>query len=160
MRSFLKVIMVFALLTSALLGLSGCEQIKSMIAPPPKIKHVPISAKVAAPGAQVTPALKNVPANVPLWPGAGVEKASTTKSSNGDSWSATLTTTDGYQDVLAGTAKGFQDAGWTVSSANISSSEASSSILTVSSTGAEGLVTVIERPNGVTGIGYLITGTK
>ena len=148
------------LLAWALLGLSGCGSIKAMVTPPPKIQHVTISAKVASPGAQVTPALTNVPSNVPLWPGAAVEKKRIKGPANGDSWSATLTTTDPYQDVLAGTAKGFQDSGWTVAAVNVSSSDASSSVLTVSSTGAEGVVTVTQRPNGVTGIVYVITRAK
>ena len=153
-----RAILVFALVTALALGVTGCAQIEKAIAPAPTINHVTIKAKVAAPGAAIVGTLKQkLPADLPLWPGSGVTKEHLTKGTNGDSWSATFTTTDPYNDVLVGTAKGFQDASWQVAEQDLSSANASVTVLTISSSAAEGVVTISARPDKTTQIGYVIT---
>ncbi|MDR3686972.1 MAG: hypothetical protein P4L93_08465 [Coriobacteriia bacterium] len=153
-----RTILSLALVAALALGLTGCDQIKKALAPPPTINHVTIKAKVAAPGAAIVGTLKQkLPASLPLWPGSGVMKERLTKGSNGDSWSATFTTSDPYNDVLSGTAKGFQDASWQVMQQDVSSADASVTVLTVSSSAAEGVVTITAQPDKSTQIGYVIT---
>ena len=153
-RTVLSVLLVGILA----LGLTGCDQIEKAIAPAPKITHVTVAAKVAAPGAKTTPALKHVPSHVPLWPDSGVYRTErVTKGSNDESWSTTLSTSDPYQDVVDGTAKGFQDAGWQVMQQDVSSTDASITVLTVSSSSGEGDVTVTAQKDHTTQVGYVVT---
>jgi len=153
-----RAILTVALISALALGVTGCDQIKKAIAPAPKINHVTIKAKVAAPGAAIAGALKQkIPDNLPLWPGSGVMKERLTKGSNGDSWSATFNTFDPYNDIVSGTAKGFQDASWQVMQQDVSSADASITVLTVSDSAAEGVVTITAQPDKSTQIGYVIT---
>lgn len=158
----LRSVLSVALIAVLCVGITGCAQIEKAIAPPPKIKHVVIAAKVAAPNAQIVGVLKKgVPSNLPLWPGSGVMKERLTKGVNGNSWSATLGTADPYQDVVNGTAKGFEDAGWQVMQQDVSSIGASSTVLTVSSSTGEGVVTITAEKDKTTQIGYVIAvGSK
>jgi hypothetical protein len=150
--------MSVALVAVLAMGVTGCDQIKKAITPPPKVTRVAVAAKVAAPNAKIVGTLKQkLPDNLPLWPGSGVMKERLTKGSNGDSWSATFTSADPYTDVVNGTAKGFQDASWQVMQQDVSSVDASITVLTVSSQAAEGVVTVTAQPDKSTQIGYVIT---
>jgi hypothetical protein len=83
-----------------------------------------------------------------------------TKGTNGNSWSATFTSSDPYSEIVAGTAKGFQDASWQVMQQDVSSPEATITVLTVGSSGSEGVVTVTAQPDKTTQIGYVITTSK
>jgi hypothetical protein len=151
-------ILSIALVAVVAIGMTGCAQIKQAITPAPKVNHVTIAAKVATPGAKIAGTLKQkVPENLPLWAGSGVIKERVTKGTNGDSWSASFETADPYADVLNGTAKGFQDANWQVAQQDVSSSDTTITVLTVSSSTAEGVVTITAEPTKRTQIGYVIT---
>jgi hypothetical protein len=154
-------IVSIALIAVLALGLAGCEQIKKAIAPPPTINQVTIKAKVAAPDAKIvgTYAAK-APANLPVWPDSTLVKDRVTNGANGKSWSATFASTDLYDDIVLGTAKGFQDASWQVMQQDVSSAEASVTVFTVSSSDGEGVVTVTAQPDKTTQIGYVITSAK
>jgi len=149
-----------ALLAAAVaFGLFGCDAIKKAITPAPIIKHVAIAPKVGQPGATVVGSLKaGAPANLPLWEGSNVLRSGTTKSDVGSSWSAILSTTDEYQDVVKGMAVGFQRSGWQVQEAeDAGSGEASATALTVSGPSAMGVVTISVTKDKTTRIGYLMT---
>jgi hypothetical protein len=141
--------------------LSGCSQIENAIKPPPTIKHVKISAKVGTPDAALHGAVKpGAPANTPLWEGAGVIKTKTSKSDLGNSWIVTLDTGDPYDVVVAGMATGFQNAGWQVASQDESTAESSATVLTVSSSDGQGVVTISTQPDKSTHIDYVMTSNK
>jgi hypothetical protein len=155
---FVPTVVLIAVLA---MGLTGCEQIKKAITPPPTIKRVTIAAKVAAPDAKIVGTLKKkVPVNLPLWPGSGVMKEKLTKGANGDSWSATFTSGDPYDDIVNGTAKGFQDASWQVVQQDVSSPDTTITVLTVNSSDGEGVVTITAEPDNSTQIGYVITTSE
>jgi hypothetical protein len=155
-------IVSIALIATLALGLTGCEQIKKAITPPPTINQVTIKAKVASPDATIVGTFaEKVPANLPVWPDSTLLRDAVTKGSNGKSWSATFESKDLYDDIVTGTAKGFQDASWQVMQQDISSAEASVTVFTVSSGDAEGVVTVTAQPDKTTTrIGYVITTAK
>ncbi|HEY5540452.1 MAG TPA: hypothetical protein VIL41_03250 [Coriobacteriia bacterium] len=159
----LRSVLSVALIAALGLSLTGCAQIMKAITPAPKINHVTIAAKVAAPGAPTTPKLVSVPSNLPVWPDSSVVKgrvnknAKVIKGANGTSWSVSLATHDSYQDVVNGTAKGFLDAKWQVMQQDVSSAETSVTVLTVSSQTCQGVVTVSAEPDKTTQIGYVIT---
>ena len=157
----LKPALSFVLIATLGLSLTGCAQVMKAITPAPKVNHVTIAAKVAAPGASITGKLaKDAPANLPLWPGSAVMRSRVTKGSTGNSWSAMLVTSDSYAEIVSGTAKGFQDAGWQVAEQDVSSADASSTVLTVMSSGGEGVVTIAPWREKMTQIDYVITTSK
>ena len=81
----------------------------------PEPTTVTVEATVAAVGASVEGTLtKGFPDTLPLWPGATVTKSKTTKTPQGTSYSAILTTPDPYADVLAGVGEGLKQADWKV----------------------------------------------
>jgi hypothetical protein len=156
MRS--RSILVVALLSALAVAATGCDSITKMLNPPPVVTHVKVEAKVGKPGATLRGKLKpGAPADLPLWEGAGVTKNSVTKSSVGVAWSATLTTTDPYDDVAKGMAVGFQRANWQVELQDVSSTEGSTTVLTVMGGSATGIVTIAAQKNNTTRIGYVIT---
>lgn len=160
-----KVLLALPLAGALLVGVAGCatvqKTVQKVITPPTKVVHVSIPAKVAAPGAKVTGKLaKGAPSDLPLWPGSTVTKSRVKKSRAGKVWSATFTTTDLYQRVLDGVAKGFENAGWIVEATDASTAEASSTALTVSSSGGAGIVTITSQPDKSTQMAYVVTVQK
>jgi hypothetical protein len=140
---------------------AGCEQIKSAIAPPPKVNHVTIAAKVASPGAPIQGTVKKgAPSSLPFWEGAGVLHTRLVKSEAGNSWQATLATADPYDEVVAGMATGFQNAGWQVESQDASSGNTSATVLTVIGPQGSGVVTIATQKDKSTHIDYVITTSK
>ncbi len=132
--------------------LSGCTRLEAMFMPEPKV--VTIEATVAAPGASVVGDLASwMPEGTPLWPGSRVEDSQATKTA----YNLTLVTPDPYADVLAGTAKGFEDAGWDAVQAEEGQEGARTAVLTVSNSTHEGLVTLAENADGTVTITYVLT---
>jgi hypothetical protein len=155
-----RTILVLCLLAAAA-SLGGCKTIVNAIKPTPTVKHVSIEAKVGSPSASIQGTLKpGAPANLPLWDGAGVLKTKTSKSDMGNSWLATLTTADPFNVVVAGMATGFQNTGWQVESQDLSSAGASTTVITVSSSAADGVVTITSQKDNSTHIDYVMTTGK
>jgi hypothetical protein len=145
------------LLVAASLAAGGCDFIKKQA---PTITRVTVAAKIGVPGAGVQGELrKGTPENLPLWEGASVLRSDVIKSDAGNSWSATLRTTDPYVDVMKGMVVGFQKAGWQVESQDTASTEGSTTVLTVSSASDMGIVTITAQKDQSTRIGYAITRT-
>jgi hypothetical protein len=139
---------------------SGCDRIEEALKPDPVVKKVTIEPKVGKPGAALQGALKSpAPADLPLWEGAVVQRNKVTKSSAGDSWFATLTTSDSYADVAKGMAVGFQRASWQVQLQDVSATDASSTVLAVTGANASGVVTVSTWKDNLTQINYVITSS-
>ena len=156
MRS--RSIAVLGLLGVLAVSAGGCQVLKA-ITPPAIIKHVTISAKVGTPDAKIVGTLKKgYPSNLPLWDGAGVVKNHVVKSHAGNSWSATLSTGDTYADVVKGMAAGFEKQGWTVETQDLASTGTSMTVLTVSGSTGQGVVTIAAQKDHTTQIGYVITG--
>jgi hypothetical protein len=153
---------LFALLLAAFsLMASGCDSITQMLNPPPVVTHVKIEAKVGKPGVSLRGTLKpGAPTDLPLWEGAGVTRNVVTKSRAGVAWSATLTTADPYDDVVKGMAVGFQRASWQVELQDVTSTEGSTTVLTVASGSATGIVTIAAQKDSTTRIGYVMTSAK
>ena len=156
MRS--RLILWCVLVAVVALPLSGCDAVTKAITPPAIIKHVTVQAKVGQPGAQIQGTLKpGAPSNLPLWEGAAVVKSNIVKSKLGKSWSAILTTTDPYDDVVRGMAVGFQRTGWQVESQDVSSAEGSTTVLAVTGSSATGMVTIAVEKDKTTQISYVIS---
>lgn len=155
-----RVLAALAVAVLVVASTTGCAQIVDALKPAPIINHVTIAAKVAKPGAALQGTLKSAPADLPLWEGAIVQRNTVTKSSAGKSWSAMFLTADAYSDVSAGTAAGFQKAGWQVETSDLSSAGASTTVLTVSSQSADGVVTISTKKAGETQLDYVLTLSK
>ena len=128
-----RTIPTLTLLVALGAAMTGCSQVQQAMAPKPKINKVTIEAKVAAPGAAVGGKLTGgAPETLPLWPGATVVRSKATKTPQGTTWTATLSTPDPYRDVLNGVGVGFQRAKWEVAAQDMTSGNTSSTVLTVS----------------------------
>lgn len=153
LRSLIAIVLLGAVAMSA----TGCQKVLDVLTPPAIVKTVTVKAKVGAPDAQVTGKLKSgYPSNLPLWAGAAVLKSAVVKSDVGDSWSATLSTPDPYNDVVNGMVTGFQKQGWTAEQADITSSGASTTVITIASDTGSGVVTIVAKKDNTTNIGYVI----
>jgi uncharacterized protein YceK len=143
-----------ALLVAALpFALSGCGALTKALTPAPKV--VTQEATMAVAGAKVSGELaKDMPAGMPLWPGATVEKTNSGKVPGGISWSATLHTQDAFNDVYKGVGAGMQKAGWTVEVA--SSEPSASAVFNVSGTSGAGSVAIMAGADGGSSIDYVI----
>lgn len=151
-------ILSLTVLVAVAVSTSGCDAIKKAVVPAPIITHETIAAKIGQPGAAVRGKLRpGIPANLPLWDGAAVLRSDVIKSDAGNSWSATLSTTDPYSDVMKGMAVGFQKAGWQVETQDTTSTEGSTTVLTVSGSSGVGVVTIAALKDKSTRIGYAIT---
>ena len=151
-----------ALAAAAVIVLSGCS-VKSAVDEQltPEPKTVTVEATVAAVGAPIDGTLtEGFPDTLPMWPGAKVTKSKTTKTPQGTSYSAILSTPDPYADVLAGVGEGLKQAGWDVEATDATTPEQSVSILTISNDNAEGIVTVSQMPKKPTRIEFVITPKK
>jgi len=154
MRADLIIIATSAVALS--LSLSGCANVGTMVAAKPRV--VSREATVGAVGASVKGALADgFPANVVLWPGAEITSSAVAKTPQGENWSATLLTKDAYEPVREGMAVGLQKAGWTVESQNFGTSKDPGSMLTITRSGAEGLVTLSRTAEKRTSIEIDIT---
>lgn len=145
-------LLAFPIVIAVAAGLSGCARLEAVFTPKPKV--VTIEATVAAPGAAVNGDLASwMPEGTPLWPGATVADSQATRTA----YNLTLVTNDPYVDVLAGTAKGFEDAGWEVVQTEEGETGARTAVLTVSNSTHEGLVTLAEESGGTVTITYVLT---
>ena len=154
--------MTVALAAVVALVLSGCSvksSIDERLAPPPTT--VTIEATVAAVGAPIDGTLtKGFPDTLPMWPGAKVTKSKATKTPQGTSYSAALTTPDPFDDVLAGVGTGLEEGDWKVEATDASTSEATVTILMISNDDADGIVTISQTPDKPVRIEYVITPKK
>lgn len=149
-RSLIGIILLGALA----LPLGGCAQLTAAFKPEPKI--VTQEATVAVVGAAVSGKLEaDMPEGLPLWPKSTVVKSTYMRAPGGRSWAATLLTDDTYDDVLKGTGAGLQKAGWTFDVTDASVPGAKSAVLNISRQGKEGVVSIVETPEG-TSIEYVI----
>lgn len=142
---------------------SGCASVKKTLdakfTPPPTV--VTQEATVAAVGASVVGTMTGTfPDQLPVWPGAKIVRTKTTKTAQGKAFSATFTTVDPFDDVVAGLGKGLTDSGWQVAVTDASSPEASASVLVISNANNEGLVTVSEVASKPVTIEYTISAKK
>lgn len=142
-----RTITTLSLLVALAAVLAGCSQIKQVVTPKPKINKVTIEATVAVPAAPITGKLAaGSPENLPLWPGSVLVRYQSKKVPQGTTWTTTFSTGDPYKDVLNGVGVGFQRAQWQVAAQDMSSLEGSSTVLTVSNSKVEGLVTISDLP--------------
>jgi hypothetical protein len=148
--------MVVALAPFLIAGCSVKSALDEKFTPEPKT--VTIEATVAAVGASVEGTLTaDFPDTLPLWPAATVTKSKTTKTPQGASYSAIMTTPDPYADVLAGVGEGLKQAEWKVEALDASTPEQQVTLLTVSNPDADGIVTVTQLPGKPVRIEYVIT---
>lgn len=152
MRS--RATILIAILVVAAAMLSGCTQLEETFTPEPNV--VTEEATVAVDGASVVGEMSpDTPAGLPLWPGAEVVESVQTD----DAYSLTLTTTDTYEDVLAGVAAGFEQAGWEVASEE-SSEGGRIAVLTLTATDQEGFITLTELEGGGVQLDYVLVATE
>ena len=110
--------------------------------------------KVAAPTAPVSGSFSSlVPAELPVWPEAEVTSA---EEADGESLLLVLQTEDAYEDVVLGLGVGFERAGWQVAE---SGEEPNATLLDVSGSGYQGVVTISGSESG-TSIEYLLLPTE
>jgi len=154
-----RTITMLTLLVALGATLTGCSGIQQAITPKPKVNKVTIEATVAVPAASVDGKLvAGAPKTLPLWPGAKVLRSKATKMPGGTTWTATLSTGDPYIDVVNGVGVGFQQAQWQVAAQDMTSGDASGTLLTVSDGQVDGLVTVSNLPKKkIVQIEYTIT---
>jgi hypothetical protein len=150
---------VVATVAVAAFALSGCA-VKSTLdkkfTPPPT--KVTVEATVAVAGASVEGTLTGgFPDTLPVWPGATVTKSKTTKTPQGKSYSAIMTTPDPYADVLAGVGEGLKRAEWKPAVTDASGPDQKVSIIMISNLEADGIVTVSQLPKRPVRIEYVVT---
>ena len=155
-------LMIAPVLAAALLG-SGCSTVKTKLdakfTPPPTV--ITKEATVAVASASVEGTLtRGFPDTVPLWPGATLTTSKTTKTSQGESYSAMFKTGDPFDDVLAGLGLGLKKAGFTVAATDSSADKMKVNILMVSDAELEGIVTVSQLTGKAVHIEYVITPKK
>lgn len=148
----------FVVLAALLVALAGCkgagadlgQEIISNIE-----EVVTQEATVAVDGAAVVGDLSpDTPAGLPIWPGATVVDSG----AEGDAYSLTLTTTDSYDDVYAGVAAGFKDAGWGVESEETEEG-GRMAVFTITTEGQEGFITITELAENSVQIDYVVVAT-
>jgi hypothetical protein len=157
LRSLLALVLFAVLAFSA----TGCQRLLDSITPPALVNTVIQKAKVGDPSAKVSGKLEaGYPSNLPFWEGATVSKTHVVKAKSGNSWTATLITTDPYGEVVNGMAQGLQNAGWTAELAAETSTGTSSTVMTVLSSSGTGVVTIVAKKDNTTAIGYVIQSTE
>jgi len=150
-----RIVIITAAVALAL-SLAGCANVGTKVAAKPRV--VSREATVGAVGASVKGSLaKGFPADVALWPGAEITSSAVSKTPQGENWSATLLTKDAYEPVREGMAVGLQQAGWTVESQDVGTQKDPGSMLTITRSGAEGLVTLSRTADKRTSIEIVIT---
>ena len=148
-----RLLVATALIGALALTATGCDRIKARMQPADKI--VTREATVAVAAAAIEGAFPSpAPDGLPLWPTATVvEPAEPSQASR--SWEGTLLAADTFDDVLAGMVTGLEKAAWKVEAVDASVPGARTSILNVSSSTLEGVITIAETPEGTT-ISYVI----
>lgn len=144
---------VTVMLAAALvLPVTGCSRVQSALTPEPEV--VTIEATVAVAGAAVEGELpEGTPADLPLWPGATVVEGE----SGAGSFGLTLTAEEVFDDVLAGLAKGFSDAGWEVAQEDPGEGADRTAVLTVEGPSGQGIITLTAEDDGSVTITYVIS---
>lgn len=141
----------------ALLAVSagGCNDPKTVLKAKPKV--ITRKATVASPDASVEGTLSvTLPSDLALWPGANVVESSETE----EAITLTLLASDEFDDVLAGLAKGMQDAGWSVAQEDSDTSEDGAGKVTILEIGNdtyEGFITLLENADGTVQIDYVVS---
>jgi len=149
-----RTVVLTVLAIVALASAMGCTGLQEAFTPPPKV--VTEEATVAVDGASVVGELAaDTPENLPVWPDATVVESVTTD----DAYSLTLTTADRFDDVLAGVAAGFEKAGWEVASEETSEG-GRVAVLTVSTAGREGFITITELEDLSVQLDYVLAATE
>lgn len=140
------------LLAVTVLGLTGCSAAEKALAPL-GMQTASAEMTAAAVGAPLDGELASGGASrdIPVWPGARVVSSEV---SDGASI-ISLEATDAFDAVLVGVEKGFQDEKWQVAEDSSGDEGSRVSVLTVSRSDLEGVVTLTER-DGVTSIDYLV----
>jgi hypothetical protein len=143
----------------ASLALSGCSvksSIDAQLAPKPTT--VTVEATIATVGAPIDGTLaEGFPSTVPMWPAGKVVKSKTTKTPQGKSYSVVLTTSDPFADVVAGVGEGLKQSKWKVAATDATTPDQKVSILLISNTEADGIVTISQLPKKPVRIEYVIT---
>ena len=136
----------------------GCAPIAESLRPSPKVIAVdaPVArVDVELSGEQLAPGR---PPSLPLWPGSTVVASAETPTPQGKSWTATLVTTDDFDDVVAGLAAGLKDAGWTAEVSDASVSAQQMTLLSAAGSSADALFTVDRSAEAsVTSIDVVVT---
>lgn len=141
----------------ALLALSvvGCRDPKTVLKP--KAKVITRKATVASPDASIEGTLSiALPSDLALWPGANVVESNETE----EAVTLTLLADDEFDDVLAGLAKGMQDAGWAVAQEESDTSDEGAGRVTILEIGndtSEGFITLLENADGTVQIDYVVS---
>lgn len=139
------------------LSLVGCNTVKTAFKPP-AAKVITREATVAVVGAPVQGKLiKGFPNDIPLWPGAAIDKSRKVAAPNGSAWRAVFVAKDTYDSVLKGIGVGFQKAGWTLASESVGTTESPSDILSATKDRSEVVLTLTKTPTNTTRIEYVIT---
>lgn len=146
---------LLACLTALLvLSLSGCAKLQAAFTPDPEV--ITEEATVAVEGAAVSGELSpDTPQGLPIWPGAEVIESIASE----DSYSLTLSTGDSYDDVLLGMAAGFERVGWEVTSEE-SDEGGRIAVLSLTTEGQEGFVTITELESGAVQLDYVLVTTE
>lgn len=145
---------LLAVVLTVLALTTGCAKVEQALTPEPTV--VTEEATVAAAAAPVLGDLpSDAPSDVPLWPESTVVESEVTK----DSYGLTMITTDSYDDVVAGLAKGFGDAGWTVEK-DESEEGGRVTVLTVTTDAYDGFVTITEIDDGTVQLDYALAFTE
>lgn len=132
---------------------SGCTSLEKRLAPERKVvtqKAIVASSKATIEGTAVA----GLPGDIPLWPGSEVVATKNHK----ESYDLTLRTADGYDEVLAGLAAGFEDEGWEVMQDESAEEGVKSAILTVAKDDSQGIITVADSVavTGTVDIAYVL----
>ncbi len=132
------------------LSASACTSLTSVFQPKPKV--VTQEGTVASPDAKVNGELpQDLPEGLPLWPGAEVDTAAIDE---GGVVTLTLTTSDTFDDVVAGMGAGFERAGWDVVQGL---ADDTSTVLEVTDEQHAGVVTITAGDDVGTAIAYVLT---
>jgi hypothetical protein len=146
---------VVAVVVALALSMSGCAQVSGLLASGPDMASA--EATVAIPAAPLNGELPSgAPRELPLWPGASVVEGASTEAT----YDVILSVADLFADVVAGTAKGFKDAGWQVTQESLDQETARIVALNVSRATHEGLITITPGEAGETVISYVISAVE
>ncbi len=126
-------------------ALTGCQKLEQTFTPEPTIVTEESTVAVEGAAIQGDPG-KDMPEGLPMWPGAKVESSDVFKGT----YTLVLTAPDTYDDVLNGLAVGLQRAGWEVAEDSSGDEGGRVAVLTVSTDGLAGFITLAESEAGTT----------
>jgi hypothetical protein len=148
-----RLVVAAALIGALSFATTGCDRLAEKMRPQPTI--ITREATVAVAAAAVEGAFQSpAPEGLPLWPTARVVQPEN-RTQGSKSWDEMLLAADTFDVVLAGMVTGLEKGGWQVETIDASVPGARTSILNVTGTGGEGVITIAETPEGTT-IGYVI----